>query len=183
MFVYLDNVPFRKNYFQNRNLTPKGWLTVPVTRHLDTLIKDVQISDPDWSKSYWGKIYSYYKDSAYFAHYKDELQQCLQGTSLVDANYALIDFFRRNLDIKTKTKKASELETTTKNSDLVLEICKKVNADTYLSGLSGQKYLDFKKFNDAGVAIEWYKSPFDEDEWTALEFIMRMGDKLFNDPN
>ena len=39
------------------------------------------------------------------------------------------------------------------NWQLVLEICRAVGADTYLSGIGGLNYLDLEAFDHAGVAV------------------------------
>jgi hypothetical protein len=182
-YVYLDNVPFRKNYFQNRNKTPYGWLTVPVSRHLDTLIKDVQV-DPNWFASYWGKFESYYKKYPLYYKYQDSIYCRIKDCkTLAEINYAWIDFFRERFNIENEVVRASELDLKEHKSDLVLEICKKMQAQAYFSGKSGKTYLDLKKFQESDVQIDWFESPFDGDEWSALEFLMLVGDKCLDDPN
>ena len=53
LLVVLDSVPYRKNYFQNRNRVlingVPTWLTVPVAAPTGALIQDVRMADtPNW---------------------------------------------------------------------------------------------------------------------------------------
>ena len=73
-YVVLDNVDYRKNYFQNRNqiLTGQGakYLTVPVNSKDYRLIKDVRIRhDSNWKKKHLSAIkQSYAKSFMYSTH-------------------------------------------------------------------------------------------------------------------
>ena len=52
------------------------------------------------------------------------------------------------LEIKTPVIKSSELGLTGKSNDLIITICKKLNATEYLSGSGAKNYIDnnlFKK--------------------------------------
>src|SRR5205823_11747690 len=65
LLVLLDDVQFRKNYFQNRNRVRAAggpvWVTVPVLTkgNADQEIREVQINSegsPRWREKYWGTI-------------------------------------------------------------------------------------------------------------------------------
>jgi len=40
----------------------------------------------------------------------------------------------------------------------LVEICKNYGASTYISGMSGKKYLETEKFVDSGINLEFQKS-------------------------
>jgi len=61
------------------------------------------------------------------------------------------------LGIRTEFVRASELETKTAKSDLVLEICETVGATSYLSGVSGRDYLKLDEFKVSGVEVLFQK--------------------------
>ena len=52
---------------------------------------------------------------------------------------------------------ASELNVTGSKTDLLLDICKKTNASTYVSGPSGKEYLDIKMFIENNIDVEFFK--------------------------
>jgi hypothetical protein len=47
-----------------------------------------------------------------------------------------------------------------KSTDLLVEICRKVNADIYLSGISGKDYLEEEKFGDIKVEYQSFFHPW-----------------------
>lgn len=165
-FVVLDNVQFRKNYFQNRNKirTADGWIwfTIPVSRHLQTKIKDVKISgDIRWKDKWRNSIRLAYDRAKYFDRYAQYLDKAIVSASdnLCDLNIAFIKIICGFLGIKTEVIRATELEVEGIKSDLILNICKKLNADEYISGVSGKEYLkteDFDKNNIRVVYQEFY---------------------------
>jgi len=147
-FVVLNNVQFRKNYFQNRNRirTVNGpvWITVPVKRTLETPINEVILAnDIDWKRRWWNSVYLAYKRSRCFDNYAERIKKILDaGTDhLADLNISLIKSLCEFLGIKTNIMLASELGVNGKGSGLLLAICKKLGATSYLSGISGKEYL------------------------------------------
>lgn len=161
-FVILDNVPFRKNYFQNRNKarTAGGWtwFTVPVSRGLETVIKDVAVAgDSRWKRKWRDTIYYSYKKAPFFESYFSEIEAALEQDMqlLSDLNTALLLLLSRFLHIEPHFVKASTLDASGRGSDLILAICKELGADLYLSGISGKDYLKLEEFRDSGIAIEF----------------------------
>lgn len=162
LFVILDNVQFRKNYFQNRNKirTANGssWITVPVNRTIETLINEVRIADDaGWKKRWWNTIYLAYKRSRYFDMYAGDLEKAMTiDTGLLsELNINLIKCLFRFMGISTRVQIASELGAQGKGSDMLLDICKKVGADGYLSGISGKEYLKIDDFSREGIAVNF----------------------------
>ena len=64
----------------------------------------------------------------------------------MELNIEMIKFFLEKLKINTKTIFSSELNISDKSSDRILKICKALDADTYISGISGKNYLNLDDF-------------------------------------
>lgn len=174
LYVYLDNVQYRKNHFQNRNKISTAWLTVPVLTkgHTTSQIKDMRIDNTQkWQKKYIGRLDDRFRKCISYDYYRVGLWSCIikDYTYLVDLNYSLIELLRFHLDINTPTIRASELNVEGANSVLLFNICKAVNADIYLSGPSGKKYLDTEIFR--GVKIEYHDYPRDK-MLSSVEYII-----------
>jgi len=162
-FVILDNVQFRKNYFQNRNRIKTAndwaWLTVPVSRfHLGTKISDIKIYyAKEWTQQYLAFIEDSYTASKYFNAYYPKIKEIIvrKYQFLADLNIELIKEILNWFDVKTKIIKASDLKLqhAEKGSRNILEICKVLSADAYLSGIEGKNYLDFSEFKAARINV------------------------------
>ena len=165
LYVYVDNVQYRKQYFQNRNRVRGAqgavWVGVPVLKecHRHGPLKDVRIDNSrDWRTTYWGSIEHNYRRHPYFNRYAERLWTIVMSPRerLLDLNYELIDFFRGELGIDTPTIKASELDATGAKTDLIHMVCLRVGARTYLSGPSGQDYLDERPFREVGIDVRYH---------------------------
>lgn len=60
------------------------------------------------------------------------------------------------LNIKTKIVYSSEMAVTEKKNELIIELCKKLNAVTYLSGYGGRKYMDENKFFANNIKVKYF---------------------------
>ena len=192
-YVVLDTVQFTKNNFQNRNkiyCPNKGWtwLSVPVDLkgHTNTTIRDIQIStsNPKWRESYWGKIHSNYNKHKYYEIFKEKIKNIVYSDyqTILELNLLFINFFREVLDIDTPIFMSSELEVKGVKTDLLLNICNKMNATTYLSGPSGKYYLDKEIFSNANISLDFhqytppeYSSPDYTPYMSSLDIIMNCG--------
>ena len=166
LFVYLDNVQFKKRYFENRNKIKAEdgikWITVPIyskgkyTQNINQVVID---NESRWTKKYMGMIERTYKKSPFWNDVKSIVYPCLEQkySKLVDANLSLIDKCKKYLMIETTTVLASNLEVDDfTGSDLNLEICIKTKADIYISGPDGRDYLDIDGFNQKGIKIVYH---------------------------
>jgi hypothetical protein len=153
LFVVLDIVNFRKNYYQNRNkiktlVGSDEWVTVPVEKKATSKsIKDVMTSpDPRWRKKVTRKIHQ---------NLKLDMTDVYSHDKLVDINMAGIDWALKKMGITTKVIFASEINVEGTKSELLAAICREVGASTYISGPSGKDYLDLSLFD--GVRVEFFQ--------------------------
>ncbi len=162
VFVYLDDVQYKKREFQNRNKirVKEGvqWLTVPVITkgHYDQAISEVRV-DPTsaWAKDHWTAVKLAYAKASFFPAYAQELESFYRRpwTRLSDMSRTLIDFHRRVLNISTPVRLSSEFSLTTAKTQRLLDLCRALGADTYLSGQGARDYLEEDLFEKAGVRL------------------------------
>ena len=190
--MILDNVQFRKNYYQNRNKirTEDGWLwiTVPVNHALKTFISGVTIvSDLRWKKKWINRIYYSYCKTPYFNFYYKELETIIlkDWKTLSELNVSLIKMLCQWLDIKTKFIAASEISPKGNANDLILSICKELNADIYLSGISGKEYLRLEEFAKESIKVVFqeFHHPIYKQLYEPFIPCMSVIDLLFNHGN
>jgi len=196
VFVILDNVQYEKKYFQNRNKirTKDGWkwLTVPVKKfHQDTLIKDIEISyERDWTKKYLNDIKQNYGKAPHFSEVYPEFERIIlkKHKYLSELNVEILKYVLKCFGIETKIMIASEMELgkIKGGNEVNLAICKQLNAQTYLSGINGQNYMDLDDFAEEDITVEFqhfnhieYKQQFKPfiSGMCSLDFLFNEGSK------
>ena len=161
IFVFLDDVQFSKGSFDNRNRIKTSigevWITVPLTRPVfGKNLNELLISyETDWQQDHCNKIRENYRSAPYFSSYWSDIEKILthKYEKLIDLNFKLIEYFNRALDITTKTIKSSELAVTQTKTERLVEICSKLNATCYISGISGKDYLNEELFLNSGIKL------------------------------
>lgn len=193
-FVILDHVPYRKNYYQNRNKirTHNGavWLTIPVLTkgHFSQAINDVQINtqgSPRWGEKCWASLAQSYQRAPFWKDYEtffNDLYSKRDWNYIVDLNESIIKYMLGVLSINVKVVKSSEMEVEGTSGDLLLSICRQLNADTYLSGISGKNYLNLDVFTDAGIKVRFqeFHHPIYKQVYAPFTPCMSAIDLLFN---
>lgn len=190
-FVILDDAEFSKNDWFNRNKikTANGelWLTVPVSykNNSSSLIKDIAIDNKqDWKKKHLNSIKQNYSKAKY---YKDIINFLIdiydrEWVFLIDLNINLIRFIMDKLNINTEIVFASVLSVEKKSTERLIEICKILNADTYLSGVGAKNYLNEELFKLSGLKLEFQNCQHPEYQQIHGDFISHLStlDLLFN---
>ncbi|MDB5526936.1 MAG: hypothetical protein JWR51_39 [Devosia sp.] len=165
VFVFLDTVQFEKNSFTNRNRIKSAngpvWLTVPVRQkgHIGKPLSALEIDDAtDWRTKHLRSIEQNYRKAPRFSRCEPDLATLLQpGEALLtELCYRQLKFWAGVLDIGTRIVRASELPVGGLKSDLVLNICRHLRADRYLSGPLGRDYLAEDTFAAAGIEIDYH---------------------------
>ena len=176
IFIYLDSVQFEKNSFTNRNRikSPQGelMLTVPVLSkgHINKSLTEIEIDNKqNWRKKHLSSILMNYKKAKRFeeCYAKLEVLYDKEYDFLSELCYEHLIFWLRELGIKTEIIKSSELNIDSKKSDLIFDLCRYYNTDTYISGALGKNYLEENKFKNAKINIIYqdYKHPVYEQLW------------------
>jgi hypothetical protein len=189
IFILLDNVQYKKNEWQSRNRikTAQGWqwITVPVLYRFPERINEVRINNKvDWRKKHMLSIETNYRKAPYFKDYFPYLEDIYkkEWERLVDINVALIRTLIDLFGIKKEILIASEIETREDPDYRLIDLCKAVGGDTYLSGKDGPKYMDMDAFSEAGikVIIQDFKHPVYPQLYGMFEPNLSSIDLLFN---
>ena len=162
VFVFLDDVQYEKNYLINRNKirTSEGstWMTIPVKATHDSSINSAQIDNSQsWASKHKKSIMINYSKSNFLHDHMNffDVLYDKKFNNLIDINVEIIHYLMKELDIKTKTIFSSELHVEGKGSDRILNICKSLKADLYISGPFGKTYLNMGDFKNNHIAIEF----------------------------
>lgn len=190
--ISLDHVQFEKNSVINRNKirTSSGWswLTVPLKtsgRFGSLAIDSLEIDNSrGWAKKHWRSLQQSYGKSKFFARYGDffESLYAKDWHLLTDLIAEINDFICAELNIEWQPIRSSSLNLTSKKSDLVLDLCRLVEADEYLSGPFGRDYLDVDSFRDNDIAVIYHDYEQPRYQQCHGNFIENMSivDLLFN---
>lgn len=167
IFVFLDHVQYKKQYFENRNKikSPNGpkWVTVPVKKNgkLNPSILEMGIDSGDqkWKRRYLSNIELAYKQAPFWRDVRNLMWPIFEKPlrKLVDLNLDLIQGIAEYLNIRTETIRSSLLTFSDgQKSDLNLNICKALGATVYLSGPAGKEYLDQFSFRKEGIKVKFH---------------------------
>ena len=191
LFVFLDDVQFRKKGWQNRNRIRINdgttLLSIPVHTHSYPKINEVTIdNEKNWSIRHKKSILYNYAKAPYFDEIKDFIESIFEKKFqyLVDLNTEIIKFVMNELEIKSKIVFSSELEISKKGSDRVLDICKAVDADHYITGTFwAESNLRVEEFKKSNIDVEFQKFQHPTYKQIHGEFIPEMSiiDLLFNE--
>lgn len=153
IFIILDDVQYSKQGLTNRVLLskdPKKWLTLPVENSMSN-INETKIFNPMHKVARLGRTLSYEYPNTYKV-LEDTLGQAHEGMTISDFNIGCIKAIAKHLGIDTPIVLSSELNVSGKKGDKVLNLCKAVGADIYISGTGGAKYIDQDDFVLNGVS-------------------------------
>ena len=160
VFVIMDDVQYDKR-FTNRNkiLNPQGplELTVPINKahkFLPNLSVEINNAVP-WRQDHWKKILMSYSNAKFFHPYKDYLQALYEKDWLMlfDLDFETTKKAMEWLGIKIPIMRGSELNVETKSTERLVDICKKIGADTYVSGSGGKSYLEEGLFERNNIKL------------------------------
>jgi hypothetical protein len=190
-FVVLDNVQYQKNAFINRNKikTPQGWqwLTVPIkNREALNNINEMEINnETNWRESHWKALLYNYKKAPYFEKYAGFFEEVYKKDwkLINDLNIYLIRGIMDLFGLKKEIIIASSLGVEGKSDDLLIDICQKLRANTYLAGSGGKEYMDLEKFKKQNIEVIFHEFTHPIYKQQFGEFIPNLSviDFIFND--
>jgi len=190
-FVIMDDTQYDKKFTNRNKIKVPGnwiWLTVPINKkHKFVANKIVEINNEEnWQSDHFEKINRSYSNSKFFKkNYKAFFEKIYskKWDHLFTLNYELIIQLIDWLDIKIEVIKESELNVKGNSTERLVNISKKIGAETYVSGIGGKEYMNEKMFETNNIKIEYqnfqcpkYKQVFNSEFIPNLSII----DLLFN---
>ncbi|MFK5889303.1 MAG: WbqC family protein [Flavobacteriaceae bacterium] len=167
VFIWLDDVQYRRRYFQNRakikTQNADIWLTVPIKK-ADYLaeIKAIEIQKTALPKLLI-TIESLYKKAPFFTNFFDDIKNIFlkKHTFLSDLNYDLFLYINDVLNIKTKIVKSSDIDlgVVGNPNERLLKLCQHFEATQYIAGKGGKNYMDLALFKQNNIEILWQEFP------------------------
>jgi hypothetical protein len=144
---------------------------------------DIQIKKTSWNDNHRTIIDSHYHNAPEYSRHQEFLDHLYtrQWMYLFDMNFSIIEYLLKVFQISTPIIKSSALSCEQEGSNpmavdstypalpeppvmqgirqratwRIIQICKEVGADTYLSGPSGRDYMDLSLFKKAGIAVDF----------------------------
>jgi hypothetical protein len=124
--IFEKHEHFVKQSYRNRcyinAANGKEVLTVPLTeKHGKVFIKDVKIDySKKWQNNHWRTLESAYRNSPFFEHYAEEIQQAIfkNYSYLFDLNTHLLSFCLQSLKWDLKTSESVSYETIPQNGSI-----------------------------------------------------------------
>ena len=164
-FILYDDVQFTRRDWRNRNRLkgPDGpqWITVPVKvkgRFLQR-IRDTEVMEGGWAEKHWQTIHHFYARAPFFAEVGPRLRELYERaereTHLSAVNRLFLEAICSWLGIGTRLRASMEFPLVDGKSERLLDLCRQVGADEYLSGPAARDYLDEGLFARAGVRVSW----------------------------
>jgi len=184
--IWLDDVQFKKRYFENRNkiLGKDGaiWLRAPVITkgryHQDIKDVEIDIAQGDWQERLIKALSLTYARAPFWQHEASKIIQVIRGfsgNSLASFNIVVIECLMQMLGMSVPARRSSEKPLTTSGSDLILDICRQEKTDIYLSGAFGREYLDLNAFEEAGIEVRFQSfCPVPYPQFNADSFVPAM---------
>lgn len=164
-FILYDDVQYTKRDWRNRNKlkTSKGeqWITLPVivSGEYDQKIKDTAIDGSKWMKSHWGMIQANYSKAPYFKDYKQIIstiyEEASKNTLLSDVNFIFLTRISEILGIETLISRSMDYQLVDGQTERLVELCKTVGADQYISGSAAKDYMDVNLFSNENIEVVW----------------------------
>ena len=158
----MDDAQYDKR-FTNRNkiMATNGWtwLSVPINKdHKFLPNSQVEINnDMSWRDEHWKKIYHSYANAMHFKKYESFFKNIydIKWTSLFELNFETLKKVIDLLGIKISILKSSELDAPGTSTQRLVNLCRAVGADTYVSGIGGKNYMDEKLFAKNNIRLEY----------------------------
>lgn len=163
IFVLFDSTQYSKKSWINRNRikTPAGagWLTIPVmiSKGHNQRICEIEVCNQfNWRNKHLKTIQNFYNSAPFFKYYKDEIEDIYSQSydKLLTLNLKFINSIRKWLNIDNDLVLSSDLNLH-EDENNNLGICKKLDADVYLSGDGSDSYLNKEEFTGNSIIITY----------------------------
>lgn len=174
---------------RNKIITKEGnWtrITIPIKKNQKFFpIMNVEIdNEKNWKELLCSKLLVY-KETKDFNYYYKFFENVLkkEWRFLFDLNFEIIKKVTDWLNIKVKIVRESELNIKKTSNERLIDVCKKLNADTYISGIGAKEYINERLFSYNEINLEYQKfKPLIYNQMFSKRFLPNLSilDVMFN---
>lgn len=167
VFVFLDDIQNQKTGSGNLNRTQinyygkKKYFTCPIKRGSGLAsINEIEFSDMGWRSSFLNVVKNYYAKSKNFDSTYNFIQDLVyfhEDQFLSNFNRHIIKALCLKLGLETKFISKSDLNIKSQSTQMLVDICKAVGAETYLCGSGASGYQDDELFKIRGIELKYQK--------------------------
>ena len=190
-FVYVTKVQYEKKSWQKRNRirTKEGWTYIQVPTitkgKFDQRICDVEIDNNiDWKQKTLKTISLVYGKAPYYAEYKDFLEDLYSRNweLLSELDIYIMNFLLKEMKVNTEIFYDKDFEFKGNKTAMLVDMCKTLECDTYLSNLGSAAYVQIPEFTEAGLNHKYidYKGASYRQQYAGFEPGLSMLDMLMN---
>ncbi len=193
LFIFLNDVQFKKNEWQNRNRIRNSeswqWLTVPTTYQFPQKINEVQVDfTQNWQKNHLHSLDACYGKTPFYKEHIPLFAEffCAPASKIDRINIDSVRLLAGAIGIETETAISSDYKFKGESTERLVNICRHFKATTYLAGAGGRDYMDVSLMENAGIKVEFqeFTCPAYPQHWskTPDDFVPDLSaiDLLFN---
>ena len=188
LFVILDDVlcsnkEERRNVIKGSNGTIS--LAIPLLNKR-AQIKNIEMNNGlNWKHRHIYTLQGCYRKAEYWENIHPLFIDIYlnSGSKLADFNIALIELIKEFLDIKIPMVSSSELSGIYgEKNTRIINICKSLGADIYISGLGAKSYMNENAFYDNNIKVIYqnFHHPVYPQRWGTFIHNLSIVDLLFN---
>jgi hypothetical protein len=121
-------------------------------------INETEVFNKQWSKKHWKTIKQNYSKSKYFNEISDLIQDLYEDNKfqfLSDINIAFIKRINNFLNIDTEIIDDRTLNLDGDKNERLIQICKQLNCNHYVSAPAAKCYMDIDLFHKNGIEVEF----------------------------
>lgn len=166
ILVLLDNVqfPLGTSWTSRNRIKQKDgalWLSVPVWKRGrgKQLINEVEIyNERDWQKKHYLSLMHAYSKAPYFSDHLSFFKEIFnkKWKRLLDLNIAILKYLLDTLGIKKDIIMSSSLNINAEKQELLIKICKQLNASCYVNLTTSRKYIDKFLFQSENIDVKFF---------------------------
>jgi hypothetical protein len=185
IFMHCGHLQFRRGSWHHRNyilLNGKHYrLTIPIKKApLNTPIRDVRFAGEVWKEKHLATLAFAYGHAPFFEMYYPVIKDLIYAFSTLEGlDIELINQIAFWLGIKTQIVDSRGWNFSGDAMDMIIQMCKAVGADAYLSNPGAAAYIDLEeedRTEKEGVKHGWldFKDP-DEEPLSAVHHLFVRG--------
>lgn len=159
-FLYVTNVQLEKKSWQMRNRirTKEGWIYIGVPvlvkgKYQQKISETMIDNSDDWRGKTRRMIEIHYAKAPYYMKYRDFIDDLYRQSwlKLSDLDIYILNYILKELNVSTEILYDSDYDFDGRKTSMLVDCCKKLNCDTYMSNLGSASYVQIPEFNKEGI--------------------------------